>query len=95
MATAVEELTAATELALDPLKSKLRKPVNVLTGSATRQDSVGYKEKGKERRGGRVPRYLREEGEMMGGGYDQDILLTYAKLLRKRKNSKFTLQMGG
>lgn len=47
--------TVVNELAVDALKSKLRKPVNILTGS-TSQDSVGYEEK--ERRG---------EGNLLGG----------------------------
>lgn len=47
--------TVVNELAVDALKSKRRKAVNILTGSAS-QDSVGYEEK--ERRG---------EGDVLGG----------------------------
>lgn len=48
VATIVNELTVATELALDPLKSKLRKPVNVFTGSTSRDSGAARKMRGEK-----------------------------------------------
>lgn len=80
------------ELAQDPLKSELTKPVHIPIGRINR-DSVGYKKRERRGEGDMLGisggREVKKEGEL--GGYEQDTLFIY--VTNEVQPSRFMLQI--